>query len=878
MSDTSLVFNTVGRDRGVSALLTRTASQVRAANVASAASTVVLGGALASTGAHAVALASSASAAAGAVWLLPAAIASAAAAVGAARAVTFGLADAWKATGQAATGGGGAAVNTARRVAQAQQEVERAKRSLISTMRDELAAAQAVNRARAEEAERLDDLSRSVAESRMDEEDAVAALTKAETDLALARRSGVPTNIADAERAYRRAQLTVEQVKDRVGDLAAEQAEGARRGVEGSEAVQSALDRQRDAQQQTADAAQRVADALDAVQEAGQSAASGGIDPAAEALARLSPAGREVILTLRALAPAWASAARAGQQATFRGVAGDLRDLSAVYLPRVTTWLGRMGGSFNTAIRQSAGLLQTRSTIRDVDLLLGNTATTTDRLSRAVRPVINAFMQWVAVGSGFLPGLAGDVGTIATRFEQWSVNARRTGDAQRWIANGLTALKQFGALAWNVVASVRAVIGAGGNGGDTLATLVAGSAAMRAWLESAEGQERVGQVLTTLRGILTGIGQVLPVVASHGDDFNNALNLTGTVVGFAAGHLDTLAKLLPIIAAGYVISRGAQTAANIASVVALPIRLAEVAANWGMRSALQAQTAALIQNTALHRAATGAQLADTAATNGGILARGRAIVSMTAHRIATVATTVATRTWAATQWLLNAALFANPIGLVVLAIVALIAVVVLIATKTTWFQTAWNTSWGAIKSAAAAVGDWFVNTLYRKWIVGSLDGIVSTGGRLLNWWTSLPTRLARALGSVSRILSAPFRSGFNAISSLWNRTVGRLSFSMPSWVPGVGGLGFSMPRLPMLARGGNITRGGAAIVGDGGEPEVVSLPTGAQVTPLSRMGGGGVTTLRLESDGTQLADFVLELMRSAVGKRGGNVQIVVGKN
>ncbi|WFF07258.1 hypothetical protein O7622_01255 [Micromonospora sp. WMMD1076] len=879
MSDTSLVFNTVGRDRGVSQLLTRTAGQVRAANLASAASTVALGGAMASAGAHAIALASSAAGAAGAIWLMPAAIAGTVAAVAAARTVTFGLADAWKATGQAATGGGGSAAGAGRRVAQAQREVKTATDALADAERAELAVQAAVTRARKEEAERLDDLSRSVREARLDEGDAIDAVAEAERDLIRARQGGVPEDIAKAERAYERAKLTVEQVTDRVEDLAAEQEDGARKGIEGSDAVQAALERQRDAQRQVEQAAQRLADAQEAVRESSAGAASGGIDPAAEALARLSPAGREVILTLRALAPAWAGAARAGQQATFRNVAGDLRDLSGIYLPRVTTWLGRMGGSFNVAIRQSAGLLRTSAGVRDVERLLDNTAKTTDRLARAVRPVVNGLLQWVAVGSNFLPGLAGNVGTIATRFEQWSINARRSGDAQRWISTGLTALRQFGALAWNVVMSVKAVLGAGDNGGGTLDALVAGSAAMRQWLESAEGQERVGQVLSTLRSILTGLGQVIPVVAAHGDEFNDGLNLTGQVVSFAAGHLDTLAKLLPVIAAGYVISKTAQTAANIATVVALPIRVAEVAANWGMRAALQAQTQALIANTAVHRGATAAAAAETAATNGGILARARAVVGMAAQRVAMVATRAATLTWAAAQWVLNAAMTANPVGLIILAVIALIGIIVLIATKTTWFQTAWKVAWGAIKTAAAAVGDWFVNTLWKKWILGAYNGIVSGGARFLNWYLSLPGRLGRGLANVGRIILSPFRWGFNQIASFWNRTVGRLSFRAPSWIPGgIGGMGWSMPTLPLLARGGNITRGGAAIVGDGGEPEIVDLPTGARVTPLSQAGGGGVTTLRLESDGTPMADFLVEMLRAAVKVRGGNVQVVLGRS
>ncbi len=76
-------------------------------------------------------------------------------------------------------------------------------------------------------------------------------------------------------------------------------------------------------------------------------------------------------------------------------------------------------------------------------------------------------------------------------------------------------------------------------------------------------------------------------------------------------------------------------------------------------------------------------------------------------KIATIAQSVASkvaagasRVWAAAQWLMNSALLANPITWIVIAIVALIAIIVLIATKTDWFSKAWRASWAWIKSAA----------------------------------------------------------------------------------------------------------------------------------------------------------------------------------
>ena len=89
--------------------------------------------------------------------------------------------------------------------------------------------------------------------------------------------------------------------------------------------------------------------------------------------------------------------------------------------------------------------------------------------------------------------------------------------------------------------------------------------------------------------------------------------------------------------------------------------------------------------------------------------------------------------------------------------------------------------------------------------------------------TSSPGRGARSKGSSSTEVqgvrqhpgkaiasgfSGAFKAAFNGIGDVWNNTVGRLSFHIPSWVPGIGGDGFDVPNIPHLAQGGLITTTG----------------------------------------------------------------------
>ena len=83
--------------------------------------------------------------------------------------------------------------------------------------------------------------------------------------------------------------------------------------------------------------------------------------------------------------------------------------------------------------------------------------------------------------------------------------------------------------------------------------------------------------------------------------------------------------------------------------------------------------------------------------------------AMTVYSVASKVVGAVTKVWTGIQWLLNTALLANPITLIVVGIIALIAVIVLIATKTTWFQTAWRVCWTAVKKAFAATIEWIVS-------------------------------------------------------------------------------------------------------------------------------------------------------------------------
>lgn len=95
---------------------------------------------------------------------------------------------------------------------------------------------------------------------------------------------------------------------------------------------------------------------------------------------------------------------------------------------------------------------------------------------------------------------------------------------------------------------------------------------------------------------------------------------------------------------------------------------------------------------------------------------------------------------------------------------------------------------------------------------------------LLKGFGGLISSMKVIFSGIKDILFAPFKLAFNLIAGAWNNTVGKLSFSVPKWVPGFGGNGFSMPKIPLLAQGGVVpaTPGGMlAVIGEGGRSERV---------------------------------------------------------
>jgi len=137
-----------------------------------------------------------------------------------------------------------------------------------------------------------------------------------------------------------------------------------------------------------------------------------------------------------------------------------------------------------------------------------------------------------------------------------------------------------------------------------------------------------------------------------------------------------------------------------------------------------------------------------------------------------------------------------------------------------------------------------------------------------DWLKNLPERLGRVFVKVAEFIGRPFRAAFNMIANAWNNTVGRLRFTIPSWVPGIGGNSFSAPTLPTF----KFHRGGR-VPGTPGEDVLGVLQAGEQVSPMGSNGGQSLTADDLTGVGGTEFDRVMLTYLARLMRRNGLVLV-----
>ena len=233
-----------------------------------------------------------------------------------------------------------------------------------------------------------------------------------------------------------------------------------------------------------------------------------------------------------------------------------------------------------------------------------------------------------------------------------------------------------------------------------------------------------------------------------------------------------------------------------------------------------------------------------------------------------------TKAWAASQTILNLVMNANPLGIVIIAVAALVAGIILAYRHSETFRNIVTAAWNGIKVAIGAVWSWIsttlwpgikavfkgigavVNWLWKNIMVPAWNGIKSAIKTVWNFIKPILDNIGKgiqAVGTIATKVGDSMRNAFNGVVKVLKvpiHAVGKLLASVPEKV-----LGISIPGASTIRSWGetlqSLRTGGMIDAQPGGF--VVNAKASRQYAPLlSRLGGQ-----KIQGPGSGTSDSIL---------------------
>lgn len=669
----------------------------------------------------------------GAVGSFAAVTAGLAAGVGTLKLGLFGLGSEYKRLTTASGGGSGGAAAAAkdltaanRAVEQAAKAVTRAERDITDAQKDALAAQKAITEARETASDRIRDQALDLRSAQAEQKNAAEEVTNAQALLNQAIANGDPIQIEKARDALDEAKIAAERATNRVDDLTEAVAKNGKTGVEGSDEVVQAKEREKDARQRVADAIdqekeaeQRLADARKALADQASSGGGGG-GGAAQQITKLAPAARAFLNAIIGLRPAFEALRLDVQQQLFAGLSSKVQTLAQRWLPQLRTTLGNYATTFNGIAKTFADSASKKTFIDNMAAGAESARKALDRIGKAVAgPLVDAFGKLAKASGPFLEKAGDLLARMVEKFSAWIAKASESRKLEGFFKGAASSLEKvwdIGGKALKIVGQFVGIIwGRAKSGGDSaLDSISNGLTRISEWLDKPETQKKIMDLVNGFIEFGKKAGTAIAILFSRPEGNDSALERGISILG----------SINDLLGATVWVLKKLQTAIN----------------------------------------------------------------------------------WASRSW--------DSFG--------------------TKFENVYNS-------------------------------VTSRGARLVSWARSLPKKIAAATSGMWDGVKSAFRLAINWV-------IGRLrSFSVT--IGGGSFLGVKLPsktigfgNIPYLAKGGNIARGGAAVVGDAGA-EVLELPTGARVTPLSAAGGpvggdGGVLEIRFDFGDSEFGRMMTRALRT----------------
>jgi SLT domain-containing protein/phage-related protein len=622
-----------------------------------------------------------------------------------------------------------------RSVADALFAQENAEQSLAQAQRDARTAQLSLTQAREDARQSLEDLTLQVEDGALAQRRAVLSVQDAQDNLnkTLANPQATERQRQQAQLSYDEAVQNLDEISVRNDRLAKQKADADKAGINGSKQVQAATAGIATAEQRVQDArtqAARAADATTQARVAGEQSVAQARQRAADADAAVTEAQRagdeRVLVARQALAKAEQGVADA-RIAGDRRIADAQAAVSQAVASQVTQQrqsaaaIAQAQAAVATAHRQAAAAAETQSA----------SLTKVDDAMKALSPAGKTFALFLF--------------SLRHRFDELKATAQEglLPGVQQGIQSLLPLLPTLNRIVGNAAQAM----------GDLFAQ--AGKALTSPFWQDFFNMiaNTVGPNLKMFGGLLLNLGQGFAGLLMAFQPLNaqlgaGLLNLSQRFAEFGAGASKS-GGFQAFIA--YVQQVGPQIIATIRSVATTIGRIVVALAPIG----------------------------PIVLASIGFLADTINRVPIDALRVLAVAIgglVIGFRLFSAAVWLVNIAMNANPISLIVIGLVALGAALVIAYQHSETFRNVVNAAWGGIKAAAAATWTFLqgVFSTLGGWLDGIKTAFTAFSGVVSSVWDGVKNAISTAWGFIVGVFNAivGFLSGpLHTAFSIWRQIV-----------------------------------------------------------------------------------------------------------
>jgi hypothetical protein len=537
---------------------------------------------------------------------------------------------------------------------------------------------------------------------------------------------------------------------------------------------------------------------------------------------------------------------RATANSFFKPLNDEIQPLTQTYLPLLRAQLPQTSAGVGGLAEAFLRVARTAPVVRAVNSVFDATQGALVRVRAAVAPVVTAIANGMASTVPAIGMAANGFTNLAIKTAAWINEGAKTGRFMQWIRDGVTTVRLLVQIFADLGAITSSVFGAATtNSGTLLERIRALTGQVRAFVESARGSQVIADLFrtmgvfgaalrTALAGVLPQIAAALQVSAPAAGQFAQAIARLVVALGpllpaLAAAAAVMVRALVPAMNAlsgwlerneglvralapailAYVVA--AKAMAVVIGVKAVALRawaitlgVAKVAqagwtaVTWLAAAPVHAHTAALRLSQTTIGTWIGVKALEARAWLGST-------ASVVGHRLALIASTVATKAnaavtvvWAAVtraatvgmaaarvaMLALNTAMRANPIGAVITLISLLVAAFVYLYRNNETARRIMDAAWKGIQTAIRTVVDWFRNTAW-PWIKRVIDWIIAYYRAL---WTAIQVvfrgimavirgfqtffvGIGVAIRAVITVVTTAFRTWQTVTVTIW-RTVG----------------------------------------------------------------------------------------------------------